>query len=154
MTPPWQTAATRPPGKRAMTASTPGRCGPGTVGRLAAELVPATFDHRLPAVIRRLAHLLDRDVVVGFGVVLDQTLDDFHVQLEALRRRSAAVSCARRSGLDTTASIGSCASHSREPRGLVAPARGEPRIGRHAGSTRRDAHGLGVADEEELHVSR
>ena len=54
-------------------------------GFLAAELAPAPFDHRGPALVLGRAQLLHRDVVVGLHVVLDEAVDD--LDLEAVRAR-------------------------------------------------------------------
>ena len=58
------------------------------------------------------------------------------------------------SGCTSNASIGSNASHAGEPLGLLAPAVGEPGVGRAADRFRAvDADRLGVAHEHQLHQS-
>ena len=82
------------------------------LGRLGAELLPAPFDHRVPAL-----------VVGGLRAPPSGCSDPTSSRTRSARRRprrrararprsAAAVSIARRSGLDTTASIGSGASQS------------------------------------------
>ena len=129
ITPPWQTTTTVSPGCASMTASSVGTIRSRKRSRvLAAVVLPPAFDHRLPAVVLRLAQLLHRDVVVGVGVPLLQPVE----RSRPSRPCAAATGCR---GLDARGAAGCSrrgapappASHAPRRAAWSTPARGELR---------------------------
>src|SRR5262245_63262548 len=119
-------------------------------GRLAAELVPAAFDHRGPMVVACLTQLLDRDVEVGLRVVLHQAVDDLDVEAErALHRLGGLVRPAQWAGQYRVDGIGR--QPSRQTIGLSPAAVGQLRIRGPRPRARADAHGLCMPDEQQVH---
>ena len=100
----------------------------------AADVGPAPFDRRVPALVLELAQLLDRDVLVGVRVVLGDARRRPSVRARVAAASGAAVSRARRSGLVTIASTPSTASHDGEAlapaplRASVSPGSAGPRL--------------------------
>ena len=152
MTPPWHTATTRlarVARRRCRRPSSPTRVREH-LGVLAAERLPAAFDHREPAFVVRRAAAPPSGCSGRTATSYSTSPSTISTSRPSASRSAPPSRRARRCGLDTTASICSCASQAASRSRLLVAERGERRVGGHAGAGL-DPFRFGVPHPQQLH---